>query len=43
MRGIDNFLVDGCQVFENLKIVVMIIGEIGKGKDWIDEVNDKFI
>lgn len=41
MRGIDNFSADGCQAFENLKTVVMTIGETGKGKDWTDEVNDK--
>lgn len=41
MRGIDNFSADGCQAFENLKTVVMTIGQTGKGKDWTDKVNDK--
>lgn len=42
MRGFDNFVVDGSQVFDDLKNVVRVLSQFGKGYIWLEKMNEMF-
>lgn len=38
MRGLDNFAADGSQAFDDLKNVVRVLGQLGKGHEWSEKM-----
>lgn len=41
-RGFDNFIVDGSQVFDVFKNVVRVLGQFGKGYEWLEKMIGMF-
>ena len=38
MRGLDNFAANGSQAFDDLRNVVKVLGQLGKGQEWSDKM-----
>lgn len=42
MRRFDNFVVGGSQVFDDFKNVVRVLGQFGKGYEWLEKMIGMF-
>lgn len=42
MRGFDNFVVGGSQVFDDFKNIVRVLGQFGKGYEWLEKMISMF-
>lgn len=42
VRGFDNFVFDGSQVFDDFKNVVRVLGQFEKGYEWLEKMIGMF-
>lgn len=42
MRELDNFATGGSQAFDDLKNVVRVLGQLGKGHEWSEKMTGMF-